>query len=342
MKSDAEPRLTIIAPGLLGPLRGWQPGTNELPELTALRHLLGDARETEGPRSYAAAVSRAFSLSDAGGEGATAAFDLLGHPPDGPGLRAAPVHLRVETDFLLLYDDYLLELEQAEAEALAATFNETYADTGLRLHAPSPADWLLTGLEHAPAGLTPLREVRGRNIGVFMPEGRSGAPLRTLMNEVQMLFHNHPVNHDRAAREQPTVSGIWLWGEGKAPRQVRRASVWADDPWLRGLARLAGAFAAPCPQAWPAADDSARYVPDVLVVDDADAPGIYGEPCGWVTALEGLERSWFEPIRHSLRDGALRSIDLMTCDGRRFHVRRRRWPRLLGPPSLTAFVRSES
>lgn len=337
---DARPsRLTILAPGLLGPMRGDVFTASDLPATAGLVELLDHSTQGPGPNDYESAVRDCFGLpADApAAQGAVGFLADVGHTPETGCLCATPIHLRIETDYLLLYDDELLRIENAEVSALVAHFNRTYNDDGLHLEAATPTRWYLTGFSTDGVSTTPLRVVRGRAIGPFMPAGENGGHLRALLNEIQMLFHDHPVNQARAERGQPAVSGLWLWGEGAAPKAVATSwvSVWAEDPWVCGLARLGDVPAAAPPEALPT---SLPDGPALVVVDGADTATAYADATGWAGALAGAERQWFAPAWQALRAGRFKAVEIMPGDGRRFVARRRRWPRLRRPRSLTSYL----
>ena len=86
-----------------------------------------------------------------------------------------------------------------------------------------------------------------RNAGVRACPAK--APGDALLNEAQMLLHAHPVNEAREARGELAINSLRLWGAGRAPGSAhcRWQSVTADDPAVRGAARLAGARHRPLP-----------------------------------------------------------------------------------------------
>ncbi len=126
-------------------------------------------------------------------------------------LRADPIHLQVEGDALLLLEHYSFSLTQEEADSLLDTLNRHFAGEGLRFFALSSDVWL-AGLQEQPRIRTthPLRRV-GRNIAGHLPQGEDARRWRSLFNEVQMLFHDHPVNRAREARRERSISGVWFW-----------------------------------------------------------------------------------------------------------------------------------
>ena len=62
---------------------------------------------------------------------------------------------------------------------------------------------------------------------------------RALQNEIQMLFHTHPVNELREAAGKPTINGVWFWGGGVAPVPTRPAfkCLISDSPFALQLAK---------------------------------------------------------------------------------------------------------
>lgn len=314
---------TLFVPALLGPVAGADVARLSLPELPGLRRWLGGARRRAGPAGNTEEVLAAlFATSPAKAPVAPVSYlGATGRSPATPVLRADPVFLRVETDHLLLFDAGALALAREEADSLVARFNEFFADEGLRLEAPCADEWYLFGAQALEAGTTPLARVRARNVGPFMPSGRAGAPLRRLMNEVQMLFFEHPVNKAREADGRLPVSGIWLWGEGEMPGELAPAwdGVWAASSYARGLAALSHTAHAPAPASWAAwrraCTAPGRYL---VVLEDALSPARRGDVPAWVAALQRLDQAWFQ----SRAEAPTR---VLTGDGREFHGRRR-WP----------------
>lgn len=312
---------TLFAPGLLGPVAGADLARLSLPELPGLRRWLGGARRRGGPAgSNEDVLAALFGTSPAKAPVAPVSYrGATGRSPAAPVLRADPVFLRVETDHLLLFDAGALALSRDESDSLVARFNEFFADEGLRLEAPCADEWYLFGVDALEAGTTPLARVRARNVGPFMPSGQAGASLRRLMNEVQMLFFEHPVNKAREAAGQLPVSGVWPWGEGEMPGELAPAwdGVWAQSSYARGLAALSHTAHAQAPVSWTAWQ-GARAAPGryLVVLEDALSPAVRGDVAAWLAAVERLDQAWFQS-----RTGT--PTRLLTGDGREFHARRR-------------------
>ena len=63
--------------------------------------------------------------------------------------------------------------------------------------------------------LIPPNELIGEGIRKFMPEDDQFKDLIYIMNQAQIILHNHPVNQQRRRENLDLVNSIWLWGNGK-------------------------------------------------------------------------------------------------------------------------------
>ncbi|MDG4594424.1 MAG: hypothetical protein P9F75_01805 [Candidatus Contendobacter sp.] len=246
-----------------------------------------------------------------------------GDPDDGWWLRADPVHLRPDLYGVLLADARVLAIEPVEAALLAAAFDQTFAAEGLQLCVPHPDRWYLRLPADPGLHTHPLLDAIGRDINPLLPHGPACGRWHALLTEIQMLFHQHPINRAREERNQPLINSVWFWGGGTCPAGARApaADLYAGDPLARGLARLAGAAVSPVPEHAGDWLDSARKEPDSLVVlettryDAAD-----GDRATWVEHVVELEYAWFSFCRRWLRTGKLATLHLYPGNGRVYTV----------------------
>jgi hypothetical protein len=234
-------------------------------------------------------------------------------------MHADPVHLRPDRDRLRLFDARQLGISRAEADALVAEVNAHFAGDGLRLVAPAAARWYLTA-ERPPALETaPLERVIGRSLDGHLPDGSDARRWAALMNEVQMLLFQSPVNQAREAAGRPAVNGLWTWGGGHwrpLPNDRVPARVQGGGPLAVGLAAAAGAAAEPLPAHAEAAPGTTLAVHDRLLDAALDA-----DETAWAAAAVALDR-WLAPVLDALRGGALAELTIDACDGRGWRVRR--------------------
>jgi hypothetical protein len=241
-----------------------------------------------------------------------------GDPNGAWWLRADPVNLRADRDTVLFADTELSDIEPDEAAALAASLNAHFATTGITIH-PRRANRWYARVDRDPAMCAPpAADLRGQPLLAHMPDGPEGRTWRSILNEMQMLLHEHPVNQSREARGAAAVNGLWLWGAGRiagAPRPVY-ARVTADHPVARGLALAAGKRAAPLPASAREWLDSAGNSGgaaagvEVIVLDSLRAPAASRDTAAWRAGLETLERDWFAPLLAALRAGRIGMITL--------------------------------
>src|SRR5213083_3772553 len=156
-------------------------------------------------------------------------------------MRADPVHLQVGRDSLGLADSASFEVSRSESEALVEALNRHFGQTML-FHPLQPARWYVRLQKTPDMQTTPAAAARGAGIDDKLPSGTDAMRFHALMNEAQMLLHEHPVNAEREARGEPALNSIWFWGGGVIDAVNARpfSAMMADDPLARGLALAAG------------------------------------------------------------------------------------------------------
>ncbi|HEY9199364.1 MAG TPA: hypothetical protein VIR60_08360 [Gammaproteobacteria bacterium] len=326
--SPAPLTLSLLIPGLLGPLAGMDARAFIARHCPTLAILLSRAQGTHEPadtdalryRLLGYALSESHDRPDAW---LSYQFDTGAVAP-GALLRADPVHLRANQSGLVLFDAENLHVTAAEARALADTFNQHYAAEGLRLELPTPTRGYLHLSRQPDLRTTPLTRALGRDVDACLPTGPEAPQWHRFLNEVQMLFHTHPVNQAREARGQPMINSLWLWGGGRPLTATASdwRQVWCHDAALRGLAWLNGIRASE-----PSSDAHAwlrEAVGDrhLMYVDGLRHAGAYADLESWSAQMERWEHDWFAPLTQALRQGQLKELRLYPDDGRLYRVSR--------------------
>lgn len=239
-------------------------------------------------------------------------------------LRADPVHLRADQSQLLLFDAEHLQITTEEAQALALAFNQLYAVDGLRLELPTPARGYLHLPQQPDLRTTPLLRAIGRDVDTCLPAGRDARHWHRFLNEVQMLFHDHPVNRAREARGRPLINSLWLWGGGNALAAASSdwQQIWCADVAMKGLAWLNGIRCSEPPadaRIWLHEAVGDRHL---LCLDQLRRPVAYGDVEAWFAEAEKLDRDWFAPLLNALREGHVRELVLYPDVGRRYRITR--------------------
>ena len=242
-------------------------------------------------------------------------------------LRADPVHIQMRRDQFILQPEVHLNVN--EAAQMCAELNRHFAGEGLHFIAPHPQRWYVR-LNTSPDLFTyPLAQVASRNLRSFMPQGEDALRWHKLFNEIQMLFHEHPVNEARAARGEQPINSVWIWGGGKAVEKLKQpfAKI-AGDSWLVE----AFAQAAEIPWVPLSTQDADSYFTDVI---DADNVLIVweglrralqmGDLQAWRNSLQHLEKICLRPLWQAVRNGRIAqlTLDTMHADVAVRHVLKR-------------------
>ncbi len=114
-------------------------------------------------------------------------------------------------------DPDALQLQEDESRAFMAAMLPYFEEDGIALRYQAlPGAWLATGEVFRDLPTASLDRVVGRNINTWLPNAATptGATLRRLQNEMQMLLYTHPLNDAREQRGASVVNSFWLTGAG--------------------------------------------------------------------------------------------------------------------------------
>lgn len=316
--------LTLLIPELLWP----EPDNHPViapPDLPSLRYLLGRGSFTRGHRQplencllqCLGITTDSLAPYRLMGE-RLVGEQFMGETFTGTWFCADPVSLRFHHDRIILGDASQLDIQPEEVQAILATLNQEFAHLG-RFHAPSPQRWYLEAVEglELPA-LPPLSVAAGRQLNSLMPDS---SVLSRLMNELQMVLHNHPVNQEREEQRRPTLNGLWLWGGGKVAspaipshKHTSIDALWSDDPLASGLARHLNLPLFPSPQNISeclSAAHEKNISHGLISCESLLEPSLMEDQAGWLERLQHLEESWFAPLHRALGH-KIKTIDLIS------------------------------
>jgi len=203
-------------------------------------------------------------------------------------LRADPVGLGVGTAGLFLRQLWFPDLPSAEREELAAAVAQVLSPGGLKLEMSPAGRWYLLSDHPMGRGLKSPWDALGENLLESWTDAALGRDLLVVMNEIQVVLHQHRVNQARRDKGLAPVNCLWPWGGGPAtkPGATAFSEIWTDgEPMAAGLAAMTGV---PCRRA--------DGLTDVL-------PGSGGSTLCWLSgegAAEArklaLERQWLGPL----------------------------------------------
>ena len=306
--------LTLLLPSLQKSLDAEEPSTlsqwlmlgNRLPAAPAGRDpMIRECFEFLGTDIPAAALTRSLHSNDA-----TAAL----------WLRADPAWIIADAVTARLLACGNMELSQSESDALARALKPMFGDAGFPLETATPAQWYLRVAPGAQLPrFSPPEAALGDDLARHLPEGNLARRWEHLLNESQMILHNHPVNAERANRGLAPVNSVWFWGAGVLPEWVRTrfTRVLSADPIVQALARLAKVVIEP-----PAPESLADLPVDAQLLVDL----------GSQRDAVALDRNWLRPMQASVKQGRIAQLTLLFASGERQcyrHIHRWRFWRKL-------------
>lgn len=210
----------------------------------ATARVLARADHSSGNAGWRAQIERAFRTIPRGLPIAALTRQLdCGDAELQSWLRADPAHVRADmaTARMLACGD--LGLSADETEQLLKPLRPVFGDAGFPISAPLPQRWYLAlPKETRLPDFADPHDALGAPLDDYLPAGEPGRRWRYLLNEAQVILHNHPVNAARVAAGKLPVNSLWFWGAGPLPDSLdtRFERVASDDVVLRALAMRAG------------------------------------------------------------------------------------------------------
>ena len=223
----------------------WLPALAHFEPAHPLRQLLARAdRLSDGTAGYLAGLGDYFRGIDANPPAAALTREYIaGDAGDAMWLSADPAWVQPDMNGVRLLACGQLQLAMAEARALAETLQPVFDEADLRLEISTPDRWHLRVPSNIPLPTFAAPEqAMGEDLAQHLPPGPEGRRWRLLLNDCQVLLHQHPLNAERRARGLAPVNSLWLWGGGSLPGHLHSdlCGVITDDLLLSALAKRAG------------------------------------------------------------------------------------------------------
>jgi hypothetical protein len=148
-------------------------------------------------------------------------------------LMVEPTHLRADRDRLLIAEAELLQLNTEEAELIINAINQHFSGE-LKLYLLEDDLWLLgTNLDLTNLVSYPIIDIVGENIDDFLPQGKSRLALHKILNEIQMLLFNLPLNQQRQDEGLMMVNSLWFWDKKRPKQEVTSMQVIQTNQQLK-------------------------------------------------------------------------------------------------------------
>lgn len=217
-----------------------------------------------------------------------------------------PVHLHIARDHLVLTDLRQLMIDEQTSRALFESALPLFEELGYTLRYGDARHWFVrVDAWQALRTTTPDAAV-GHNVDVWLPSGEQARQWRKLHNEIQMLWHTHPLNEAREAKGQPRINALWLWGGASPEQSPAKSTVLMSDESLMSAAL---------------ADDWGR----------------------WLVAMHDIERIHISPLLLQLQNKLIDRVTLQLSDAaqvRQWQVSRLALLKFWRKPSLGRLIQT--
>lgn len=137
---------------------------------------------------------------------------------DTPVWLAELVHISPSRDGAALLPAGELDIHQEHSVALFDSVKALFDDAGFDLAPCSPVHWRVTLPPGCTLPSTSPALVAQTSVNDWWPQTAPSRAWRKLVNEIQMLWFDHPVNQERFAQQLLPVNSLWLFG-GASPGQ---------------------------------------------------------------------------------------------------------------------------
>lgn len=227
-------------------------------------------------------------------------------PAPGIWFIVQPVHLHIARDHLVLTDPRQLMIDEQTSRALFESAMPLFEELGYALRYGDARHWFVRVDAWQALRTTTPDAATGHNVDVWLPSGEHAREWRKLHNEIQMLWHTHPLNEAREASGQPRINALWLWG-GASPEQrsVKSEALISDDSLISAAL----------------ADDWGR----------------------WLVAMQDIERVHASPLLQQLQNRTIHRVTLQLSDAtqvRQWQVSRLDLLKFWRKPSLSRLIRT--
>ncbi len=259
-------------------------------------------------------LARTFGAAGTGAPLATAVMRGFGlQPGAGHWFIVHPAHIQLARNHLVLADARRLRLDEADARTLFE-LAKPYFD---ELVWGDAETWFMRADAWQGLDTASPDAAMGSNLADWMPLGPTALAFKKLQNEIQMLWHEHPINLARQQRGLAPVNSFWMWGgAGLGDAVPGEAASGAPHLAVADVAAAAPGSAVP---SWLAAlaTPGAKVAPGdagTIVLPHLIPMGAANDWGAWLGAMQQLEQTWFAPLLAALRDGRIAELTLILAD----------------------------
>jgi len=259
--------------------------------------------------AHALGLASAPDQPDTGAPLATAVMrgcGLQAEAAEGHWFMLQPAHVQISRTHMLLSDLRGVQLSEADSRALYELARPYCEQIGKPLLHGAPGLWFLRADDWAGLHTASPDATSSQSMSDWLPEGDHARDFRKLQNEIQMLWHEHPINEARQARGLQPINSCWLWGGAGPAAPSGRVAIAGGVQWLDALS------AVPQPSAAQLLDQpAAAGTPSSVLLGDLIAAAQVGDWADWLARMQRIEQEWLAPLLAALKAGRIARLNLV-------------------------------
>lgn len=209
----------------------------------------------------------------------------------------SPIHIHIARDHMVMTDPRRLDISDEESRALFESAKDICEELGKTLVFGDAKTWFLRADDWPSLQTASLDAAAGHNMEIWIAKGEHEVAWRKLQNEIQMLWHIHPVNQQRDEQGRNTINSVWLHS-GSAELQTLQCEL-----GVKCFADLAKR------------QNAQKHTKQSVVIENCLEPALNSDWGTWLTQMNQLERDWFAPALQALQTKQIKTLQLVVSDG---------------------------
>lgn len=142
-----------------------------------------------------------------------------------------PVHWQAERDHVNLVEISQDDISIEEMKALVESIAPWLAEWGWHIHVTATNRWFIRTETPFNYFAPDLVLAQSGQLEHCLPHGNDLKKWQTLITEIQMLWHDHPVNQARAENNQLSINSVWLDGGVQTQEVTPEGYVLWKETW---------------------------------------------------------------------------------------------------------------
>lgn len=208
-----------------------------------------------------------------------------------------PVRIHVAHNHLVLTDQRRLAISKEEARTLFESAKTICDEDGYTLVYGDEKTWFLRADQWTDIQTATLDAASGHNMDIWIAKGEHAKAWRKLQNEIQMLWHIHPINEQREERGEAVINSVWLHSGSQGLNEKILNTV-------SGESALNNILGNP---------SQSQY----LLIDDLSEAAINSDWNEWFSQMQKLETTYFSPILQAHKEKKIGQLTIIASDANR-------------------------